>query len=286
MWSGPFVRGGEGLRRLYPDGRVPLSWRKYNHLVQELINTGQQVLSVLSLIRNVMKDLKRDGKGQGTEVWETPAKACSVSPGSELWCHVWGSMLEVLHSKNIAKYSCISGSIKQLHSRITPGALEKSCMLSIKYEGNAAAVHLLAGRSVALSRARTSPEAQQPPHTSAESTLKILVNTHLLHLPEFSSRFMLSTEKNHGMWSNVPNSQCEGKRWNFQPFIWISTKIEWVLCPLCIRLSGIPLIPSTLHLLIRNKLHEALMVRTCCVSSCYRRDSVYSEFQYQHSNTI
>lgn len=67
MWSGPFVRGGEGLRRLYPDSWVPFSWRKYNHLVQELINTGQQVLSVLSLIRNVMKDLNRDGKGQGIE---------------------------------------------------------------------------------------------------------------------------------------------------------------------------------------------------------------------------
>lgn len=112
MWTRPFVRGGEGFRRLYPDSRVPLSGRKHDHLIQELINTGQQVLSVLSLIRNVMKDLNRDGERQGIEVWKRPAEACSVSPGSELWCQIWGLMFgiksEILHTqkkKNTAQYS-------------------------------------------------------------------------------------------------------------------------------------------------------------------------------------
>lgn len=66
--SRPFVRGGEGFGRLYPDGGVPLSRRKHDHLVQELVDTGQQVLSVLGLIRNVMKDLNTEGKGRGIQV--------------------------------------------------------------------------------------------------------------------------------------------------------------------------------------------------------------------------
>lgn len=64
----PFVRGREGFRGLYPDGRVPLSRRKHNHLIQELVDAGQQILSVLGLIRNVMKDLNTDGEGRGIQV--------------------------------------------------------------------------------------------------------------------------------------------------------------------------------------------------------------------------
>ncbi len=63
----PFVRGGEGLWRLYPDGWVPLSRRKHDDLIQELIDTSQQVLSVLSLVRNVMEDLNTEGEGRGFE---------------------------------------------------------------------------------------------------------------------------------------------------------------------------------------------------------------------------
>lgn len=63
----PFVRGGERFWRLYPDGWVPFSRRKHNHLVQELIDTSQQVLSVLGLIRNVMEDLDKDVEGRGIQ---------------------------------------------------------------------------------------------------------------------------------------------------------------------------------------------------------------------------
>lgn len=61
----PFVRWGEVLGRLYPDGRVPLSGRKHDHLVQELVDPGQQVLSVLGLVRNVVEDLDGDGQRRG-----------------------------------------------------------------------------------------------------------------------------------------------------------------------------------------------------------------------------
>lgn len=61
---GPFIRGREGFGRLYPDGWVPLSRWKNDHLVQELVDTGQQVLSVLRLVGNVMKNLHTDREGQ------------------------------------------------------------------------------------------------------------------------------------------------------------------------------------------------------------------------------
>lgn len=64
----PFVRWGEVLGRLYPDGRVPFSGRKHDHLIQELIDPGQQVLSVLGLVRNVMEDLDGDGQRRGIGV--------------------------------------------------------------------------------------------------------------------------------------------------------------------------------------------------------------------------
>lgn len=58
----PFVRGGESFRRLYSDGGVPLSWGKHYHLIEELVNTSQQVLSVLGFVSNVMEDLDRQGQ--------------------------------------------------------------------------------------------------------------------------------------------------------------------------------------------------------------------------------
>lgn len=118
----PFVRGGEGFRRLYPDGRVPLSRRKHDHLIQELIDTGQQVLSVLGLIRNVMKDLNADGEGQGIQVWKRPVKACGVirqrTVISDLRMNKWGSVRSYTHydGKNTAQYSGITAPMKQCGS--------------------------------------------------------------------------------------------------------------------------------------------------------------------------
>lgn len=55
---GPFIRRREGFGGLDPDGWVPLSRRKHDHLIQELIDPGQQVLSVLRLVCDVMKNLR------------------------------------------------------------------------------------------------------------------------------------------------------------------------------------------------------------------------------------
>ena len=85
--DGPFVGGGEGLRGLYPDGGVPFSGRKHDHLVQELVDAGQQVLSVLGLVRDVVEDLsgqrgtRRSGaRGGGGDLDKEPA----VPPGSKV----------------------------------------------------------------------------------------------------------------------------------------------------------------------------------------------------------
>lgn len=59
-WFRPFVWWREVFGRFYPDGGVPFPRRKHYHLVQELVNPGQQVLSVLGFVRNVMKDLDRE----------------------------------------------------------------------------------------------------------------------------------------------------------------------------------------------------------------------------------
>lgn len=66
--SRPFVRGGKRFGRLYPDGRVPLSRWEHDHLIQELVDTGQKVLPVLRLVGNVMEDLSKDRERQGSEV--------------------------------------------------------------------------------------------------------------------------------------------------------------------------------------------------------------------------
>lgn len=61
-----------------------------------------------------------------------------------------------------------------MHSLITAGALEKSCMLSIKYEGNAASVHVQAGRSW--------PSAERPPRLNSLNSLSYLSsNFSILH---------------------------------------------------------------------------------------------------------
>lgn len=67
-FSLPFVRGGKRFGGLYPDGRVPFSRGEHDHLIQELVDTGQEVLPVLRLIGNVMEDLRRDRERQGSEV--------------------------------------------------------------------------------------------------------------------------------------------------------------------------------------------------------------------------
>lgn len=56
----PFVRWREVFGRFYPYGGVPFARRKHYHLVQELVNPGQQVLSVLGFVCNVVKDLDGD----------------------------------------------------------------------------------------------------------------------------------------------------------------------------------------------------------------------------------
>lgn len=64
----PFIGGGQRFWRFYPDGRVPLSRWEHDHLIQKLINTGQQVLSVLGLVCDVMKDLNTGREGGSVRV--------------------------------------------------------------------------------------------------------------------------------------------------------------------------------------------------------------------------
>ncbi len=54
----PFICRRDGFRRFDPDVRVPLSWRKHDDFIQELINTCQQVTAVFRFISYVMKHLQ------------------------------------------------------------------------------------------------------------------------------------------------------------------------------------------------------------------------------------
>ena len=53
------------LRRLDPDGGVPLSGRQHRHRVQELVEPGQQVVPLLGLVRHVVEHLVRHDGGHG-----------------------------------------------------------------------------------------------------------------------------------------------------------------------------------------------------------------------------
>lgn len=39
------------------DAGVPLPWRQHGHLIQKLVDPGQEVVPVLGLVRHVMEDL-------------------------------------------------------------------------------------------------------------------------------------------------------------------------------------------------------------------------------------
>lgn len=56
---------GHVFWRLYPDGGVPLPRWQHCHLVQELIDAGHQVVSVLGFIRHVMEHLGGGREGMG-----------------------------------------------------------------------------------------------------------------------------------------------------------------------------------------------------------------------------
>ena len=62
--GGPFVLGGQRLGRLYPDVGVPLARRQDDDLIQELVNTGQQVLPVLCFVGDVMENLPTNKQNQ------------------------------------------------------------------------------------------------------------------------------------------------------------------------------------------------------------------------------
>ena len=51
------------MRRLYPDGGVPLSWREDGDSVQELVQSRQQVIPLLGLVGHVMEHLVRHHGG-------------------------------------------------------------------------------------------------------------------------------------------------------------------------------------------------------------------------------
>ena len=53
------------LRRLDPDGGVPLAGRQHRHRVQELVEPGQQVVPLLGLVRHVVEHLVRHDGGHG-----------------------------------------------------------------------------------------------------------------------------------------------------------------------------------------------------------------------------
>ena len=58
---GTYLRG-DTLGWLNANARVPLSRRKHCDLVQKFINTSQQIFTVVSMVGNIMENLKKTRK--------------------------------------------------------------------------------------------------------------------------------------------------------------------------------------------------------------------------------